>query len=112
MTDRRQTGEELITVAYEAKLLTGGATDGIVIEREAEFKFLLGNKEAPECLELAVKEMSLHQLVVIICTQDQLLVPKTARQPIVSGKSDIYIQYSVQLLAIEPGIAEFADQGF
>ena len=57
--DGPQTGDQ-ITVAYEAKLLTGGASDGIVIESEAEFNFILGNKRAPKCLELAVKEMSLH----------------------------------------------------
>ena len=39
------------------------------------------------------------------------MLPKTAKQPIVNDKSDIYIQYSVQVLAIESGLDAFAESG-
>ena len=107
-TAEPSTGDQ-ITIAYEARLLTGSALNGQVIESEAEFKFILGNRRAPKCLELAVKEMSLHQQVIVSCTQDQLLVPKTAKQPILGTNSDIYIQYSVQLLAIVERSTDFAE---
>ena len=64
---RPQIGDQ-ITIAYEARLATGGAMDGQVIENEANFNFILGNGKAPKCLDLAVKEMSLDSSAIVTCT--------------------------------------------
>ena len=53
-SDSPKSGDQ-VTISYQATLNSGGISDGQIIENESEFKFVLGNGKAPECVEMAVR---------------------------------------------------------
>ena len=84
-----------VTISFEGRLVSGGALNGQIVEKESSFNFTLGADKSSKCFDLAISEMSLDQEVGVTCTSDHQLDPKTTKQPMSNLKNRISLQYSI-----------------